>query len=56
MIGKGVTSIGYATFGVCTGLTDIYYTGTEVEWNAIKKGNSWNDNTGKYTVHYNYVP
>lgn len=43
-------------FTGCSGLKDIYYTGTESEWNAISKGTYWNSNTGNYTIHYNYTP
>lgn len=45
-----VTSIGYRAF-VDTGLTDIYYQGTESEWNAISKDTNW-DYGITYTVHY----
>ncbi len=55
-IGKQVTSIGKLAFDGCENLTDIYYTGSEAEWNAIKKGSYWNRDTGAYTLHYNYVP
>ena len=37
-------------------MTDIYYTGTETEWNAITKGSGWDSETGSYTIHFNYVP
>ena len=56
VIGDSVTSIGRYAFSDCTSLTDIYYTGTEDEWNAIEKGSYWNSTTGSYTIHYNYVP
>lgn len=55
IIGKGVTYIGAVAFTNCTSLTDIYYAGTEAEWNAIEKGYMWDNNTGGYTIHYNYV-
>lgn len=49
-IGKGVTSIGDYVFNECIKLTDIYYAGTEAEWNAITKGaNNFSD----VTIHYN---
>ena len=34
-IGNSVTTIGEGAFGYCTSLTDVYYTGTEEQWNAI---------------------
>ena len=51
-IGNGVTSIGKWTFCFCTALTDIYYTGTETEWEAITiDGN--NEPLINATIHYN---
>lgn len=35
VIGKGITSIGGYTFDGCESLKDVYYTGTEEEWNKI---------------------
>ncbi len=55
---RGLPVVGidnYAFYG-CSRLTDIYFTGTEEQWNAIEKGTDWDDGTGDYTVHYNYVP
>ena len=54
-IGNGVTSIGYCAFYKCTSLTDVYYTGTETEWNAITVGSS-NTPLTNATKHYNYTP
>ena len=34
-IPKNVTSIGYAAFHYCSSLTDVYYGGSEEQWNAI---------------------
>ena len=56
VIPDGVTSIGGYAFSSCDWLTDIYFTGTESEWNAITKGEEWDANTGAYTIHFNYVP
>ncbi len=53
-ISDDVTSIGNYVFFDCSSLSDIYYIGTEAEWNAIVKGTNWDDVTGDYTVHFNY--
>ena len=34
-IPNSVTSIGYGTFYNCNNLADVYYSGTETQWNAI---------------------
>ena len=56
VIPDSVTSFGISVFGSCTKLTDIYFTGTESEWNAIYKDPSWDSGTPDYTLHFNYVP
>ena len=53
-ISDSVTSIGKLAFWGCTGLTSIKYRGSEEEWNSINKEWLWNDNTGSYTIIYNY--
>ena len=55
-IGSGVTSIGEEAFRNCTSLSDIYYNGTEQQWNAITKGSGWDKDAGSYTVHLKDVP
>ena len=50
-----ITSIGNDAFNECTALTDVYYTGTEEEWNAITVGTN-NTPLSNATIHYNYVP
>ena len=55
VIGKKVTSIGNDAFNKCTSLTNVYYTGTETEWNAITVGSS-NTPLTNATKHYNYTP
>ena len=64
VIGNGVTSIGSRAFYDCTSLDNIYYRGTEAQWQAISKGEDWahyySNNTGnyytiKYTITYNYT-
>ena len=42
-IGKGVTSIGKWAFYDCNSLKNITFEGTVEEWNALEKGDSWND-------------
>ena len=50
-IGDGVTSIGDYAFEHCSKLTSIIFSGTKAQWNAISKGNYWNEYTGNYTIH-----
>ena len=50
-IPDSVTSIDSEAFRGCSGLTSINFNGTKAQWNAITKGNSWNYNTGNYTIH-----
>jgi hypothetical protein len=54
VIPKSVTYIALGAFYECTSLTDVYYTGTESQWNAIyiDSGNYYLENA---TIHYNYV-
>ena len=54
-IPKSVTKICTKAFQKCSSLTDIYYTGTEEEWNAIEKEELWDKETGAYTVHFNHA-
>ena len=56
IIPSNVTNIDRSAFVDCSSLTDIYFTGTESEWNAITKGTDWDSGTPSYTVHFNYVP
>ena len=53
-ITNSVTSIGEYAFEACNKLTDIYFTGTEEEWNAIDKSSA--KIPSSVTIHYNYVP
>ena len=50
-----LTYVGVSAFENCTSLTDVYYTGSEDEWNTLK-GNigSGNDKLLNATIHYNY--
>ncbi|MCI7085807.1 leucine-rich repeat protein [bacterium] len=51
-IPDSVTSIGNSAFSACTSLKDVYYSGSEEEWNKISIGS---DNSGlkKATIHFN---
>ena len=51
-IPDSVTSICYGAFSDCTGLTDVYYAGTETEWNTIYFEED-NECLTNATVHYN---
>lgn len=51
MIPVSVTSIESDVFYRCTSLTDIYYSGTEEQWNSIKKNNL--PISSQTTIHYN---
>jgi hypothetical protein len=51
-IPASVTSIRDRAFGVCESLTDVYYGGTQEEWNAISIG-SENWGLDEATIHFN---
>lgn len=48
-----VISIGKSAFSSCKNLTDVYYKGTQEEWNSISISNG-NDYLTAATVHYNF--
>ena len=50
-IPDSVTSIGAWAFFDCTSLTDVYYSGTEAQWNAIKETDQLSNIA---TIHYNW--
>ena len=59
-IPDSVTSIGRSAFNKCTNLANIYYIGTEEQWNAITKSTNWNKNMGSNVeggtvITYNYT-
>ncbi len=51
VIGASVTSIGDWAFSGCSGLTEVYYMGTENEWNTISIG-IWNGGLTSATRYY----
>jgi len=53
-IPKSVTNIGYGAFSGCDGLTDVYFEGTEEEWNKITIEAN-NQDLLNATIHFNYV-
>ena len=48
---KGIEKIGEGAFENCTKLKTILYSDTKEQWYKIKKGESWNKNSGLYTVN-----
>ena len=53
-----VTNIKSTAFYECSNLANIYYKGTEEQWNAISKESNWNAGMGKSVsggtvIHYN---
>lgn len=51
-IPNSVKTISPRAFQNCSNLRDIYYQGTEQEWNSISLGANWNDGVNA-TIHYN---
>ena len=54
-IGNSVTSIGKTAFWYCTSLKDVYYTGSQEQWQNISIG-SYNEPLINATIHYNNTP
>ena len=50
-IPDGVTKIENYAFCFCSSLTEIHYDGTIEEWNAIEKGDIWDQFSGSYTIY-----
>ena len=50
---KSVKSIYSNAFHGCTNITDVYYSGTEEEWNAISISSNNNENLTNATIHFN---
>ena len=55
IIPDSVTTIGIAAFA-SSALTDIYFTGTEAQWNSISKIGDTASIVSKAAIHYNYTP
>ncbi len=53
VIPKSITSIGYNILSNCTNLTNIYYRGTEEEWNALNAPSL--DAPSDATLEFNYT-
>ena len=53
VIPDSVTSIGTHAFKECYSLSDVYYIGSEEQWNAISI-DFYNDELKNATIHYNY--
>ena len=56
LIPNSVTSIGMSAFSACGSLSDIYFTGTEAQWNSISKSVDTIAAMSKATIHYEYKP
>ena len=54
MMGKAVASIGLDAFDGCEEITDVYYAGSESDWNEISI-QSGNGSLLNATIHYNSV-
>ena len=55
VIPDSVTTIGIAAFSACS-LKDIYFTGTEAQWNSISKIGDTAAAVANASVHYEYSP
>ncbi|MGN0444070.1 MAG: leucine-rich repeat domain-containing protein [Acutalibacteraceae bacterium] len=55
IIPDSVTNIGSFAFDECWNLKDVYFTGSEEQWNRISIGIE-NDYLTNATIHYNYKP
>ena len=54
-LGSSVRSIGDGAFSKCDSLTDVYYAGTEAQWNAIRIGRD-NDPLLNAKIHFESAP
>ena len=49
-----VTSISERSFNICRKLDNIYFRGTQNQWNSITKPSNWKENVGIGRVIFNY--
>jgi len=54
-MGSGINTIGYEAFYGCENLTDVYYNGTQAQWNEITIGED-NEYLLKATIHFAEEP
>ena len=47
-----LTEISNHAFSACTSLQNIYFDGTQAEWDAVTKGESWDGGSSAYTLHF----
>lgn len=47
-----ISSVGAWAFVDCDALTDVYYGGTEAQWNTVEIGSSGNDPLRNATIHF----
>ncbi len=50
-IPTSVTYIDFGAFIICNSLASINFNGTKAQWNAIEKGEYWDEYTENYTVY-----
>ena len=53
-IGSNVTSIGHQAFNYCFSISDVYYCGTEEQWNQLSI-EPLNDCLTNATIHFNFT-
>lgn len=53
LIGDKLTSIEESAFSSCASLSDVYYKGTEAQWEAVTIGSNNDDLIDYATIHYN---
>jgi hypothetical protein len=50
-IPRSTSDIGIQAFAYCFDLRDVYYAGTMAEWEAVSKGEGWNQDCPTLIVH-----
>jgi len=55
VIPDSVECIGERAFCQCTALTDVYYAGTQAQWNAMDIDSEGNESLTNATIHFNGV-